>query len=157
MLLPDRRTAHDEEDTRMTTDDRARWNPGPDRRKLLTLYGLACAVVAAGMWLTVVPMLWRALHDGQGMSTAESAVIAVGLCMAPCVPLGMLVAIHDRLRLRESGAALWLTFGHLLITVAIVGFLVPPHGVALAVLLGGLVFIPEALTAALVRLALATA
>ncbi|MFF9490626.1 hypothetical protein [Streptomyces sp. NPDC014676] len=91
------------------------------------------------------------------MSTVESAVIAVGLCVAPCVPLGMLVAVHDRLRLRGSGAALWLTFGHLLIAVAVVGFLVPPHGVALAVLLGGLVFIPEALTVALVRLALAAA
>lgn len=34
-------------------------------------------VVAARMWLTVVPMLWRALHDGQGIS----AVIAVGLCV----------------------------------------------------------------------------
>ncbi|MEU9575178.1 hypothetical protein AB0D62_36080 [Streptomyces massasporeus] len=141
----------------MTTDDRARWSPGPDRRKLLALYWLACVVVAAGMWLTVVPMLWRALHDGQGMSAVESAVIAVGLCVAPCVPLGVLVAVHDRLRLKESGAALWLTFGHLLIAVAVVGFLVPPHGVAPAVLFGGLVFIPEALTVALVRLALATA
>ncbi|MGV9248903.1 hypothetical protein [Streptomyces sp. NPDC003710] len=141
----------------MTTDDRARWNPGPDRRKLLTLYGLACVVVAAGMWLTVVLMLWHALHDGQGMSTVESAVIAVGLCVAPCVPLGVLVAVHDRLRFRGSGVALWLAFGHLLIAVAVVGFLVPPHGVALAVLFGGLVFIPEALTVTLVRLALATA
>ncbi|MEU2057158.1 hypothetical protein [Streptomyces bungoensis] len=91
----------------MTTDDRARWSPGPDRRKLLALYGLACVVVAAGMWLTVVPMPWRALHEGQGMSTVESAAIAVGLCVAPCAPLGMLVAVHDRLRLKESGAALW--------------------------------------------------
>ncbi|MEU2057159.1 hypothetical protein [Streptomyces bungoensis] len=50
-----------------------------------------------------------------------------------------------------------LTFGHLLIAVAVVGFLVPSHGVALAVLFGGLVFVPEALAVALVRLALATA
>ncbi|MEW2436002.1 hypothetical protein AB0952_17885 [Streptomyces caniferus] len=67
------------------------------------------------------------------------------------------MAVHERLRLRESGATLWLTIGHLLIGVAVVGFLVPSHGVALPVLFGGLVFIPEALTVALVRLALATA
>ncbi|WP_225828765.1 hypothetical protein [Streptomyces naphthomycinicus] len=141
----------------MTTDDRARWNPDPERKKLLTLYGLACSVVPAGVWLTVVPMLWRALHDSQGMSTVESAVTAVGLCVAPCAPLGILVAVHDSLRLRGSAAALWLAFGHLLIAAAVVGFLVPPHGVALAVLFGGLVFIPEAVTVALLRLVLATA
>ncbi|WP_290439798.1 hypothetical protein [Streptomyces sp. JHA26] len=41
--------------------------------------------------------------------------------------------------------------------MAFVGFLVPPYGVAPAVLSGGLVFVPEALTVTLVRLALATA
>ncbi|MFF7127271.1 hypothetical protein [Streptomyces sp. NPDC008240] len=77
--------------------------------------------------------------------------------MAPCVPLGMLVAVRDRLRLQGSGAAMWLTFVHLLIAVAVVGFLMPSHSVALAVLLCGLVFIPEAQTVTPVRLVLPTA
>ncbi|MFE0824158.1 hypothetical protein [Streptomyces sp. NPDC058847] len=132
-------------------------------RRLPLLYGAGLAIVASGVWLTVGPMLYRALLDLPSLGTVQAACIAVVLCVGPVAPLGLLTGVHDslvhrgRLDRRDRRAALWLGFGHLLVAAGIIAALAAQHGGPLAVLFAGLVFIPEALTVGLVRLTWTTA
>ncbi|MFK0064200.1 hypothetical protein ACIQTN_33880 [Streptomyces werraensis] len=131
---------------------------GPARRKTAALlFGLVAAAVTAGEWLVVGPVLYEALRDLPSVGTAQAACIAVVLCVAPVAPLGLLVGVRDWLTVvrggrREAAGGLWLALAHLVVLGGAALVLAQPHGVPLAVLLAGLLVVPEALTVGVLRL-----
>ncbi|WP_406723507.1 hypothetical protein WJ438_00760 [Streptomyces sp. GD-15H] len=119
---------------------------------------VASVVVAAGVWLVCGTLVGRALHDAYSRTVLESVGAAVLACGAP-VALAAFVAAREQAR--QLGAApglrsdVLLVLAHLVVIVPAAAFLARPHGVVLAVILVGVLFIPEALAVGLLRLAAA--